>query len=111
MELHLVHQDPRGHIVVVSVFLELGAANSCIAKIWNWMPKTTTEEITPLSMNIANILRLIRTIYVQGFLNHTAVFRGGAVDSAERTRSDLCGSTPTVCGHYRRERSTGAAYP
>jgi carbonic anhydrase len=62
MELHLVHQDPRGHIVVVSVFLELGAANSCIAKIWNWMPKTTTEEITPLSMNIANILRLIRTI-------------------------------------------------
>lgn len=56
MELHLVHQDPRGHIVVVSVFLELGAANSWIAKIWNWMPKTTTEELTPLSMNIADIL-------------------------------------------------------
>ena len=41
---------------MVSVFLELGAANSCIAKIWNWMPKTATEKITPLSMNIVNIL-------------------------------------------------------
>lgn len=56
MELHLVHQDPMGHIVVVGVFLELGAANSWIARIWEWMPKTADEEITPLSMNIADLL-------------------------------------------------------
>ncbi len=56
MELHLVHQDHTEHIVVVSVFLELGAANPWIAKIWNWMPKTTTDVSTPLSINVAEIL-------------------------------------------------------
>jgi carbonic anhydrase len=55
MELHLAHQEPRGHIVVVSVFMELGVVNSWIANIWNWMPKTTAEELTPLSMNIKEI--------------------------------------------------------
>jgi carbonic anhydrase len=56
MELHLVHQDPGGHILVVSVFLKLGAANSWIAGIWDWMPKTTTGVSTPLFMNVAEIL-------------------------------------------------------
>ncbi|WHZ27903.1 MAG: Carbonic anhydrase, alpha class [Nitrospira sp.] len=56
MELHLVHQDSRGHIVVVSVFLELGAANPWIADIWNWMPETTTDMSTPLFINVAEIL-------------------------------------------------------
>jgi carbonic anhydrase len=44
-------------------------------------------------------------------VRYPALFRGSAVDSAERTRSDLSGSTQTVCEHYRTERSTGAAYP
>ncbi len=56
MELHLVHQNSKGHIVVVSVFLELGTANSWIASIWDWMPKTASEKLTPLSMNVADIL-------------------------------------------------------
>lgn len=40
MELHLVHQDPRGHVVVVAVPMELGAENTTLATFWNQLPIT-----------------------------------------------------------------------
>lgn len=40
MELHLVHQDPSGHVAVVAVPMELGAENRTLAPFWNRLPKT-----------------------------------------------------------------------
>ncbi len=40
MELHLVHQDPSGHVVVAAVPIELGAENTTLATFWNQLPTT-----------------------------------------------------------------------
>jgi carbonic anhydrase len=39
MELHLVHQEPNGHVAVVAVPMELGAENRTLAGFWNQLPK------------------------------------------------------------------------
>lgn len=56
MELHLVHQDSRGHIVVVGVFMTLGLKNLWLARLWDWMPKSVEEVSTPLTLNVADVL-------------------------------------------------------
>lgn len=56
MELHLVHQDLQGHIVVVGVFIVIGTKNPWLAGMCEWIPKNTGEVATPLTMNVARVL-------------------------------------------------------
>jgi carbonic anhydrase len=45
MSAHLVHADPEGHLAVVGVFLDKGAANALIDSIWKSVPKQKDEEL------------------------------------------------------------------
>lgn len=38
MEVHLVHKDAEGHLAVVAVLLERGAAQAVIQAVWNALP-------------------------------------------------------------------------
>ena len=40
MEMHLVHQDSNGHVVMVAVLMELGAENMAMATFWDQLPST-----------------------------------------------------------------------
>lgn len=44
MEAHLVHADAQGHLVVVAVMFEEGAANEWLAKIWPRVPMHADGE-------------------------------------------------------------------
>ena len=37
MEIHLVHQDTTGHLLVVAVFVSLGEYNPVLATMQNWV--------------------------------------------------------------------------
>ncbi len=57
MEMHLVHQDASGHIVVVAVLLETGAQEPVLSELWNWLPHQIGRQVSlPLEINIASIL-------------------------------------------------------
>lgn len=57
MEMHLVHQDASGHIVVVAVLLETGAEAPVLSKLWKWLPNQVDQKVSlPLEINIASIL-------------------------------------------------------
>jgi carbonic anhydrase len=55
MEVHLVHRG-EGGLAALGVFLEEGAENPFLAKIWAEMPKEKTERPTELTLNIAELL-------------------------------------------------------
>lgn len=44
MEVHLVHKDEAGHIAVVAVLLQRGAANPIVQAVWNNLPLEKGEE-------------------------------------------------------------------
>ncbi|ACB53676.1 putative carbonic anhydrase [Crocosphaera subtropica ATCC 51142] len=59
MELHLVHQNEKGNIAVIGVFIEAGKANSTVTTIWNHLSETegiqeVKEQIINASDFIAN---------------------------------------------------------
>ena len=58
MELHLVHSDASGNLVVVSVLLEEGSANPLIETLWGLAPKTAGLEKVDdhLQINAADLL-------------------------------------------------------
>lgn len=57
MELHLVHQDPSGHVAVVAVPMELGAENRTLAPFWNQLPKTVGVPLpTHSSLNPVDLV-------------------------------------------------------
>jgi len=46
MELHLVHQDPHGHVVVVAVLMKLGEENMALATFWDQLPSNVETLLT-----------------------------------------------------------------
>lgn len=48
MEMHLVHKESNGDIVVLAVMFEVGAANPVLAELWKKMPKeaATSAQLT-----------------------------------------------------------------
>jgi carbonic anhydrase len=44
MDAHLVHQDGEGHLAVVAVLLERGAAQPLLQTVWNNLPLEKNEE-------------------------------------------------------------------
>ena len=52
MEIHLVHEDARGHLLVVALLVTLGEKNSLLANIENWVrqgknPRAMTNVVNP----------------------------------------------------------------
>lgn len=45
MEVHLMHQSSDGKVAGVTVFLESGAANSAVQKLWDHMPPSESKEL------------------------------------------------------------------
>lgn len=43
MEIHLVHRDRKGHVVVIGVFVETGSPNQSLADIWAMLPMKAGE--------------------------------------------------------------------
>lgn len=57
MEMHLVHQDAKGHILVIAVMLEIGTDEPVFGKLWGWLPEQIGREVSiPLNLSIADIL-------------------------------------------------------
>jgi carbonic anhydrase len=43
LEMHLVHQDAKGHVAVIAVLVEAGAPNESLAAIWTMLPTKVGE--------------------------------------------------------------------
>jgi carbonic anhydrase len=43
MEIHLVHKDRKGHVVVIGVLVETGTANQSLAELWTMLPMKAGE--------------------------------------------------------------------
>ncbi len=57
MEMHLVHQDERGHILVIAVMLKIGMDEPVLSTFWTWLPEQLGEKVAiPLNLSIADIL-------------------------------------------------------
>ena len=57
MEMHLVHQDNKGHVLVIAVMMKTDASNQVLGKLWDWLPQQMGKEISlPLELSIADIL-------------------------------------------------------
>jgi len=64
MEMHLVHQDDNGHVLVVGILLEIGRENLIFYRVGDWMqqhtghrlPATNQEDTTDVLFNLMDIL-------------------------------------------------------
>ncbi len=57
MEMHLVHQDERGHTLVIAVMLKISADKPVLGELWQWLPEQIGQAVSiPLSLSIADIL-------------------------------------------------------
>jgi carbonic anhydrase len=57
MVVHLVHKDGEGHLAVVAVLLERGAANPMIQTVWNNLPLEKLDTFTPaVALDVNEIL-------------------------------------------------------
>ena len=56
MELHLVHDDARGHILVIGVLLDVGADNQALETIWKQLPGTVGERVAIPDLNVSALL-------------------------------------------------------
>ena len=57
MEMHLVHQDEAGHILVIAVMMEIGPEHPALKNIWNWLPSQIGKETSfPIKVNLRKIL-------------------------------------------------------
>jgi len=43
MEIHLVHQDRKGHVLVIGVLVETGSPNQSLAELWAMLPMKAGE--------------------------------------------------------------------
>jgi carbonic anhydrase len=43
MEIHLVHQDRKGHVVVIGLLVETGSPNQSLAELWAMLPMKVGE--------------------------------------------------------------------
>jgi carbonic anhydrase len=44
MEVHLVHQDAKGHVVVIGVFVETGSPSQSLDELWTMLPRMVGER-------------------------------------------------------------------
>ena len=57
MEMHLVHQDETGHVLVLAVMMETDAAQPVLSNLWKWLPEQIGEEVSiPLELGLTDIL-------------------------------------------------------
>jgi carbonic anhydrase len=64
MEMHLVHKDADGHLAVVGVLINVGAANANYSEIWSHMPAVADEEQpVPAPLNPVTLLPKDRRAY------------------------------------------------
>jgi carbonic anhydrase len=56
MEIHLVHQDATGHILVVGVFVEYGETNPAVGTWWDHMPQQPGETTMAGLINAKDLL-------------------------------------------------------
>ena len=57
MEMHLVHQDETGHILVIAVLMEVGPEHPVLKKLWSWLPdKAGKEASIPLRASLRDVL-------------------------------------------------------
>ena len=58
MVAHLVHKDAEGHLAVVAVLFEKGAANTLLETLWKNIPaeKEKTVALSSLSVNVKDLL-------------------------------------------------------
>ncbi len=60
MEIHLVHKNAKGKIMVLGVFVRAGTKNAVLDKAWNHMPKQSGDRRKVASVNI-NAIDLLPT--------------------------------------------------
>ncbi len=57
MEMHLVHQDEKGHVLVMAVMMETDATQPVLSKLWKWLPAQTKKEVSiPLELSLTDML-------------------------------------------------------
>ncbi len=57
MEMHLVHQDEAGHILVIAVMMEVGPEHPVIKNLWDWLPDQIGKETSiPLRASLRDVL-------------------------------------------------------
>lgn len=57
MEMHLVHQDTEGRVVVVAVLMQTGAKTHVLNALWEWLPAQIGKTVSlPLDLNIGELL-------------------------------------------------------
>ncbi len=57
MEMHFVHQDETGHILVIAVMMEVGPEHPILKTIWKWLPDQIEKETSvPMTSNLREIL-------------------------------------------------------
>ncbi len=57
MEMHLVHQDESGHVLVIAVMMKADASKPVLKKLWKWLPNQVGQEVSiPLKLSLTEIL-------------------------------------------------------
>lgn len=57
MEMHLVHQDETGHVLVLAVMMATDAPQPVLSKLWKWLPEQLGQEVSiPLEVKLTDIL-------------------------------------------------------
>lgn len=56
LEMHLVHQDDRGHIAVVAVMFATGKASAALNALWNVMPAQEEQRADIRQLNLNALL-------------------------------------------------------
>jgi carbonic anhydrase len=57
MEMHFVHQDEAGKILVIAVMMEVGPEHPALKNIWKWLPDQIGKESSfPINSNLREIL-------------------------------------------------------
>ncbi|NKB81658.1 MAG: hypothetical protein GKS05_07205 [Nitrospirales bacterium] len=57
MEMHLVHQDETGHVLVLAIMMKTSATQPVLSKLWKWLPEQRSQEVSiPLELSLADIL-------------------------------------------------------
>jgi carbonic anhydrase len=62
---HLVHQDSAGHLAVVAILFEEGAANALINSLWSHIPanKGKAEDVPSVSVQALDLLPVERSYF------------------------------------------------
>jgi len=57
MEMHLVHQDKTGHVLVLAVMMETDVSQPVLSKLWKWLPEQIGQQVSiPLELSLTDAL-------------------------------------------------------